>query len=121
MNLRAILFATLLPVAAWAADAPPIATPPPAPPPSDCCVLILRSVVAPIEQVIQHPHQYDFGETLAILQQFDACVADNPIKGVVRHTGQDQCPDVTDALAAQTAALAVSKKAPPPTTQGSPP
>ncbi len=40
-----------------------------------------------------------------------ACLADNPVQGRLTRQGQDQCPAVTEALAAQEKALADARKA----------
>ena len=40
-----------------------------------------------------------------------ACLADNPQNGRLERRGQDQCPAVTEALAAQDKALADARKA----------
>ena len=52
--------------------------------------------------------------TPAVEQAFamlGACVADNPVNGMLRRQGADQCPAVTEALAAQAKELADAKKA----------
>ena len=77
--------------------------------PSDT-VLIPRALIAPIEQAILHPHSVDVGDVIALLQQFRACVADNPTNGVVRHLEPDLCSPVTQALAVQAQELAEAKK-----------
>jgi hypothetical protein len=81
-----------------------------APPPD--IVLIPRALIPSVEQAILHPHSVDVGDIIALLQQLDACIADNPINGVVRRIGPDQCSPVTQALAAQAQELADAKKAP---------
>ena len=40
-----------------------------------------------------------------------ACLADNPVNGRLTRQGQDQCPAVTEALAAQDKAMADARKA----------
>jgi hypothetical protein len=76
-------------------------------------VLIPRGFIPLIEQAILHPHSADVGDIVALLQQLDACVADNPQGGVTRHDGPDRCPVVTQALAAKAQELADAKKAAP--------
>jgi hypothetical protein len=74
-------------------------------------VLIPRSLVPMIEQAVLHPHMVDAGDALTLLQQLEACVADNPVDGVTRREGQDKCPLVTQTLETQAQALANAKKA----------
>ena len=76
-------------------------------------ILIPRGFVPLIEQAILHPHSADVGDILALVQQLDACVADNPVAGATRHDGPDRCPVVTQALAAKAQELADAKKAAP--------
>jgi hypothetical protein len=92
----------------------PAASAPPATAVSET-VLIPSALVPPIMQAILHPHSVDVGDILTLVQQLEACVADNPVDGAVRRNGPDQCPVVTQALAAQTSANA--KK---PTASGKP-
>jgi len=92
------------------AEAPSaIAAPPPAADDPDV-VVIPRALVALIRQAILHPHSADVGDILAVVQQFAACVDDNPLNGLVRRAGQDQCPEVTSALAARDKELAAARK-----------
>ena len=73
-------------------------------------VLIPRALIPSIEQAILHPHTVDAGDILTLVQEIDACVADNPTAGAMRHNGPDQCPVVTRALTTLTQELAATKK-----------
>ena len=73
-------------------------------------VLIPRGLIPSIEQAVLHPHSVDPGDILTLVQEIDACVADNPTAGAARHTGPDQCPVVARALATLTQELAAAKK-----------
>jgi hypothetical protein len=74
-------------------------------------VLMPRALIPLMEQAILHPHNVDTGDVISLMQQLEACVADNPVNGVVRGNGPDRCPMVTQALAAQAQELADAKKA----------
>ena len=110
---RFILALSCLPTLAFAQAAAQPPQPAPASPvaPSSEMVLIPRALISPIEQAILHPHNVDVGDVIALMQQLEACVADNPMTGVARRNGPDQCPPVTQALSAQAQELADAKKA----------
>lgn len=75
--------------------------------------LMPRQLVEMAAGWIAHPDATTAVQLYAGLQ---ACLADNPTNGVVRRTGVDECPVVTQALAARDAAQkkAVDEAAPEP-------
>jgi hypothetical protein len=105
---RLSLGLSFVPMLAFAQAAEPPASAAPSPPDT---VLIPRSLVPMIEQAVLHPHMVDAGDALALLQQLEACVADNPVAGVTSRNGPDKCPLVTQALDAQVQALTNAKMA----------
>jgi hypothetical protein len=70
-------------------------------------VLIPRAAAEAAAQWIVRP---DAGNAVRLYAMLSACIADNPVGGVVRRVGVDQCPEVTAALAARDAELAAAKK-----------
>jgi hypothetical protein len=107
---RLILAFSCIPVLAFAQ------TPGPQPAPAASAIapfetiLIPRGFVPLIMQAILHPHSVDVGDILTLVQQLDACVADNPVNGAVHRDGPDQCSVVTQALEAQAQKPADAKK-----------
>src|SRR6185312_11029033 len=73
-------------------------------------VLLPRQVAEAAAQWIAQPNA---GNAVQLYAAMTACIADNPSSGVVRHVGPDQCPAVTEALAAREKELADAKKAEP--------
>jgi hypothetical protein len=111
-TVLALLFIPTLAFAQTAQQSPQPAPVAAASPLSDV-VLMPRGFVPLIEQAILHPHSADVGDILTLVQELDACVANNPVGGVTRRDGPDRCPVVTEALAAQAQELANAKKAAP--------
>lgn len=104
---RLILVLSLVPTLAFAQPpTPPVPQAPQAPQPD--MVLLPRQLVETAAQWIAVPSATDAVQLFLMLQ---ACVADNPAGGVIRHNGPDQCPAVTQALAAQSRELADANKA----------
>ena len=105
--MRSLILAALLlaPLAAQAQQ----------PPPKSEMALLPRAAVEATIRIAQaiatlHPDL----ATPAVLEAFGAlaaCLADNPVNGHLTRQGQDQCPAVTEALAAQDKALADARKA----------
>lgn len=98
---RLILVLSLVPTLAFA-QAPAPQSPQPD------VVLLPRQLVENTVRWIVVPNATDAVQLFLMLQ---ACVADNPVGGVMRRSGPDQCPVVTQALAAQSQELADAKKA----------
>ena len=92
---------------------PTIAFAQPAPPAPDI-VLLPRAVAETAAQWIAQPNA---GNAVQLYAALIACINDNPVGGVVRHIGQDQCPVVTEALAAQDKLKAADKPTPAPATK----
>lgn len=61
-------------------------------------VLLPRALAEAAAQWIATPNA---GNAVQIYAGLAACIADNPVNGVVRRTGADQCPAVTQALEAK--------------------
>jgi len=87
---------------AWADEPAP---PQPAQPPPDLVLLPRALAVAPLQLlqaiVTLHPQAVDQAVITQLWQEMTACLKDNPTNGVVTRQGQDQCPQVTEALAKQ--------------------
>jgi hypothetical protein len=98
---RLILVLSLVPTLAFA-QAPASQSPQPD------VVLLPRQLVENTVRWIAVPNATDAVQLFLFLQ---ACIVDNPVSGVVRRSGPDQCPEVTQALAAQSQGLADAKKA----------
>jgi hypothetical protein len=98
---RLILVLSLVPTLAFAQASAPQ-------PPQPDLILLPRQLAESAMQWIAAPNATDAVQLFALLQ---ACLADNPVGGLVRRSGPDQCPQVTQALAAQSRGLADAKKA----------
>ena len=102
------LAALLFPIAALAQTAAP-------PPPKPDLVLIPRQVVMGMAQSIQGVSivrpEIATPTVLAPFRAAMACVADNPEDGRIMRQGQDECPEVTAALAERDKQIADAKAA----------
>ena len=107
MRALILAFALLLPIAAHAQQ------------PTIEMVLVPRGIAETALSWIMAPNANNAVQLYAALQ---ACIADNPHGGVTRRSGPDQCPAVTEALAAQEKALADATRAasPPPAVKRAP-
>ena len=85
----------------------------PAPKP-DMALLPRAAVEAAIRDALAIATLHPDLATPAVQEAFGAlaaCLADNPVNGRLTRQGQDQCPTVTEALAAQDKAMADARKA----------
>ncbi len=104
--MRSLILSTLLlaPLAAQAQQ----------PPKPDMALLPRAAVEAAIRDAQAIATLHPDLATPAVQEAFGAlaaCLADNPVNGRMERRGADQCPAVTEALAAQDKALADARKA----------
>lgn len=71
-------------------------------------VLLPRTLAEAAAQWVMQP---DATTAVRLFAGLQACLADNPANGRVQHTGPDQCPAVTEALAEREKELADARKA----------
>ncbi len=90
------------------ASVPAFAQAPAAPPQPPEMVLMPR---AQVEAMLNWMAQPDPTTAIRLASVVTACLANNPQGGVVRRSGPDQCPVVTEALAARDKQIADLTKA----------